>query len=228
MRKKRLTKGTKNKVSVYSINNAPTGHYFLGISLISNGYFSKKRLEKFYQALTPKLNSFNIIIADSFEIWNYIYFKNLSYIKARNKALEVASQYKNGYLKLAKSLPNFSIHLSSELEKLSEFRRLTDILKISYKTNERFNSAVKSQVIENIGNKLSANVVSDILANYLLEEIALTVSIYSGIFEENYIQVSPRKDKLLLNLYNNIFPKVSHELGLNSTDFRYVIYRPIL
>ncbi|AMM40737.1 hypothetical protein HS1_000933 [Candidatus Desulfofervidus auxilii] len=214
---------------IYSISEAPKGHYFMGISLMSNVLFSKRTVRQYYNALGEKALSFLVIIADSLEMWNYAYFKGLSLSEARQKSLLVGKQYQSGYLKLSKLLPNFYVSLASEIETHDAWKRIYEILRNFYSENELFQKAVKLQIVENIGSKLKCrdvNGVPDLITNYILEEIAITVGIYSGILMEQRIQISPQLDNLLVDLYNGKFPELSHNLKIKSSELQYVVYNP--
>jgi len=214
---------------IYSISEAPKGHYFMGISPMSNVFFSKRTIKEYYDALGEKALSFLAIIADSLEMWNYAYFKGLSLSEAKQKALSVGKQYQSSYLKLSKILPNFSVLLASKIETHEVIKQIYETLENFYTKNEHFRKAVKSQIVENIGPKLKCkdvNDVPDLLTNYILGEIAITVGIYSGICMEQRIQISPKIDKLVVGLYSNILPELSYSLSIKPSEFQYVVYNP--
>lgn len=213
----------------FAWENLSRGDYFLGISLISNGYFSKDKILEFHKFIKDYATSFKVLIADSLEIWNYVYFKKMSLSRAQSKSFEIGLQYKKGYEKLHSMIPNFSVELSSEIVNHDDIRNLISVLKEIYLFDDKFNQAVKSQVIKNLGSKiqtLKSCDVPDTLSNYLIEELAITCAMYSGLFSDKQIQISPKKDDLLVQLYSNCFPNISKRIDLNYTDFHYIIYNP--
>ena len=213
----------------YSIHSAPSGHYFMGISLTSVGFFSKKIVSNYIKSLNSNAISFTVLVADSLEKWNYMYFKNYSEYKAYKKAKTVGKQFYDGYIKLSHIFPHLNVILSSDIEKMDNFNSMFSIIWEYYNSNINFQYDVKKQVKRNLKNKLGdleAKYISDILSLYLIEEVAITVGIYSGSILSKMVQISPKIDILLNELYNNTYPDLFGYLNLDSNDLQYVTHIP--
>lgn len=212
-----------------NIDLAPEGDYFLGISLTSTFFFSKKMIEKYYSKLQPKAKSLLVLVADSIEKYNYIYFKKISPDEALLKALQVGKQYEAGYKKLVVKFPSLSVILLSDLDPSPKLNRLKTIARDFFSKDELFRIAVEQQVKENIGGHLSSlriDQVPSILLEYILDELAVTVGIYSGKILTRRIQVSPRLDTLLLRVYQGDFPKLSTALQIQPDELQYLVFKP--
>jgi tRNA-dependent cyclodipeptide synthase len=202
--------------------------HFLGISLMSNQFFSKRVIRSYARRFSGEDSRFLVVVADSLEAVNYRYINDLSPSEASRKALRVGKGYLAGVSRALLSFPHSRALSASSLESLGEYQSLLRDLRTFFISHSGFSSAIRKEVSANLGTRaeslLSGDPTSISLEEYVLREIALSILIIRMWPNSLVTQVS-RTGGLMATLAET-HPDLLACAHLNPGRWQYMVWMP--
>lgn len=157
----------------------------LGVSFSKTRYFSKDVMGRYVTWLADRFDHVLIVIADHPEAYNAQVFKGLPFDAAQRRCLEAGRQLREGYKKVipASLSDRVRIELASDHLQTEACRALVDRLERLCRERHDFDDSVKISVREALSSKLAAvsgngfdpERAIEVLASYLIEELAIVL-----------------------------------------------------
>lgn len=185
--------------------------YVLGVSLISNRFFTKSRVEGYLRRYDDR--PFVLLLADSLEAINYRYIRGFSTREAIERARHSGETYLQGFQKLVPRYPNLLPVLTSSVETLSGFHDVRCAVARYFRHDAAFRRDIREEVVENLGPRgkhLLSHSHDPRIESYLLGEVAITLFLYRLAGGNRVTQLSPRATSILAHMpaYANLLEQV--------------------
>lgn len=200
---------------------------FLGVSLGKN-FFSKQHIAMYSDWALEWCDRFLIVIDDREERYNYQVFRGFGPAESTTRSLERGKEVERAFRKV---LPHFgnpnrdriTLIRSATLFEVPACAAIAEGLVSNFHSDPKFHDDVISQMFTNIGSRIEKwkeGVSEEIyaeglerLANYLLEEIAVTA--YLREHGDYAIEVYPGPSlRVVKKLYDGLYPELSKQLEL--------------
>jgi len=200
---------------------------FLGVSLISTQFFSKKCINNYARWALQHYRRFLIVIADTGELINWITLKKISYEEASERIQYRVNCLIKGYKKAIITYEDVDILRMSSIVLNDDYETIYKLIKDEYSINKHFRERVNATIANNIGGLLASlelgNQILKKLSPYIFHELA--VSIYLKWFNKPSYpsQVSPSKDALMIDVLSGNLTDVISKLKLKSEEYEYII-----
>ena len=204
--------------------------YFMGVSLSSTQFFSKKTVRKYLEHYEAVNTPFVLLVADSLEAINYQYLRGASVSKANVAARSIGQTYLSGYSKLTQEFPKFRAVSTSAIERRAEFHKVSRLVMQEFRRNMTFRREVQAEVIRNLGSRGNDRLARipigrPRIEGYVLGEIAHSLFLYSRADRGTRImQVSRNRDSILNRSY--VLAELFHRLGIEPFSHDYLFWNP--
>lgn len=208
----------------------------LGIS-ITNHVFSKTTVQAIVEFGLENCKEFAIVLVDLPERWNW---QLKSPGLKPNWFIELGDNRERAYTKVLQQ-PRFAARIKllrwRDLVDAPEYKRNLEVVKHCSTTNEIFHKTLVAQVQANLSGRVNEVKVREIrtlapkdieiLANYLIEEIA---GLWYLHFDLGYqIDIYPGRQMDIMHLvYKNAFPEITESLGYDWSQQGFIgLNRPV-
>lgn len=201
---------------------------FLGIS-INNRYFSKDAITDYIKwMLSIAKTSVLVLIADDIQAINYQVLSSLDSKEALERARRKGAQIENCVRAIISNLSSedqerVKIAHWKDVGGIAQKARL-ETLQIFYSSNARFQEYILGYVKRNLGSRtqqLSKDQL-DVLATYLLSEIALILSgiVHNGVIYDLNPYPGPGTSELFTEMQNGLlFPEIKADSSCKKSCF---------
>lgn len=206
----------------------------LGISL-DKRFFSKEHLRLYFEWAQKYCSKFLVVIDDFEERHNYVVFKDMDMPSATARAIQRGQELaKANHRALSQLNPEAKSKIiilrSEELFQNPLCVGIADQLRVAFQENPAFKRDVKQQLFINIGKKIEEwkkkipkdeqEKGLDAIAQYLLEEIAVTVYFRDHLGYATEVYPSPPM-RVVSDLYDNKYSELVQKLALKE-PFGYI------
>ncbi len=204
---------------------------YLWISL-GNSFFSEENIIKLldFSLKNSKSKKIVILIADSIQIFNYIWIKKVSLEKAQDLVTKASQQKKYEIENIVQkffSKENIEIIFWDDISKTFEYTQQRNILQAEYDKKEKFYQEITNFVIEYIvwiwrtPNKRAV----ENSVQYILSELPFILGWieWKNEYYTAYVYPSVWVWKLMVNIQNWTFPELLEKLNLKNLAIQ-IIY----
>jgi tRNA-dependent cyclodipeptide synthase len=185
---------------------------YLGVSFSKTKYFSRSTMKSYADWVGRHFKSLLIIVGDHLEVYNSMVFRGLTKEQAESQTLRVGLELRRAYDRavIGVARDRVRIELASDILKEPSCQNVLSLVHRIAKTNNEFRDSLRNTVVNNLQGKLellkATPYIKDrmltVLINYLIEEIALIISIASLRDPRYEVSVFPNTPpQILIDIY---------------------------
>jgi len=195
--------------------------YFLGVSLMSNKFFSKRKLCEYLSLFDANKHPFLLLVADSLEAVNYECIRMLNRGEALRRSSINGENYLRGYSKLGCDYKRLIPVLTSSIEQQPDYHIFYESTLMCFRTDSHFRQAVRDTVMQNLGDRV-AWLLSDNSSNsptierYVLGELSISLYLYFNFRNTQLTQIIPGGKGIFFRLRE--FKTLLNSVGLDHSQ----------